>query len=448
MAAYLESSESPSRTTPPEQLLDAEVHEALSRILESRPFSTSKQCKALLRYVVEHSLSHDDSGLRERIIGTAVFGRSPSYDTNEDPVVRMRAADVRKRLAQYYLALDPKEQAVRIDLQPGSYKARFINDHPAQLPAKLSASAQTGDFPIFPEHPVEVHAIAFPKNALERHGRWHAFLHSWKLVILLIILGAVAALPYFVLTSARVGPQQRFWAPLIKTDQPVLIYLGANAAYRFTPEFLARYRAATGIPNTGPEIFVDLPPGGAVKTEDLLPVKDTFIAGTDAIALVELAMQMRDWNKSFMVRSGDDLSMGDLRDRPLITIGAFNNKWTLLINKDLPFQFHDSLRVESRDHPDLGWSVAYGSGSSTTDDYALITRVLSSRIGGPALTVAGVSEYGTRAAAEFLTSPAKMRDLLKNAPKGWEHENMQIVLHVKVLDAQPVSVQVVATQYW
>jgi hypothetical protein len=33
-----------------------------------------------------------------------VFGRSPDYDTAEDPVVRLRAADVRKRLAQYYQA--------------------------------------------------------------------------------------------------------------------------------------------------------------------------------------------------------------------------------------------------------------------------------------------------------------------------------------------------------
>jgi hypothetical protein len=55
----------------------------------------------LFRYIVEHSLAASDGSLRERIIGIEVFGRSPDYDTAEDPGVRLRAADVRKRLAQY-----------------------------------------------------------------------------------------------------------------------------------------------------------------------------------------------------------------------------------------------------------------------------------------------------------------------------------------------------------
>lgn len=53
-----------------------------------------------------------------------------------------------------------------------------------------------------------------------------------------------------------------------------------------------------------------------------------------------------------------------------------------------------------------------------------------------------------QAAAEFLTNPDKMQDLLRSAPKGWENKNMQAVLHVKVIGYQPVSVEVVATSYW
>ena len=41
-----------------------------------------------------------------------------------------------------------------------------------------------------------------------------------------------------------------------------------------------------------------------------------------------------------------------------------------------------------------------------------------------------------------------MRDLLKTAPRGWENKNMQAVLRVKVVDYQPVAVDVVATTYW
>ena len=59
------------------------------------------------------------------------------------------------------------------------------------------------------------------------------------------------------------------------------------------------------------------------------------------------------------------------------------------------------------------------SRQANTDDYALITRVLSSKTGGPTITVAGIGEFGTQAAAEFLTNPDYMRTLLSSAPLGW-----------------------------
>ena len=64
------------------------------------------------------------------------------------------------------------------------------------------------------------------------------------------------------------------------------------------------------------------------------------------------------------------------------------------------------------------------------------------------MTIAGIGEYGRQAAAEFVSSPDKMRDLLKSAPQGWELKNMQAVLHVQVVGFAPVAVDVVATRYW
>ena len=95
------------------------VRAALRHVLESQPFRTSKQCQDLLRYIVDRSLSGDDASLRERVIGTEVFGRKPTYDTGEDPVVRVRAADVRKRLAQYYQSHGSGDLSLHIELQPG-----------------------------------------------------------------------------------------------------------------------------------------------------------------------------------------------------------------------------------------------------------------------------------------------------------------------------------------
>jgi hypothetical protein len=403
-------------------------------ILESHPFRTSKQCQDLLRYIVNHSLSGDDASLRERIIGVEVFSREPAYDTNDDPVVRVRAADVRKRLAQYYQALEPGSNVLHIELLPGSYRAHFRQDRPAvRLPASEVVEADK--------------TLAIAAQPVRGRPRWFSTVRSRILSLALIALG-IGGTSFWV-QALWTSPQERFWSPLTNARQPVLIYLGANAAYVFSSDYLAKYRSARGIPDTGPEFFVDLPPKTSVQVGDLIPVKDTFVTTADVTAIVQLTTLFRDWKRPFVLRSGSDLSFGDLRNRPSVMIGAFNNPWTLELTNELPYRFREGTQIENRDHPDRSWSVPPNdSRSSKTDDYALISRLISSKTGGPVITVAGIGEYGTQAAAELLANPDKMRDFLKNAPRGWETRNMQAVLHVKVVGFQPVAVDVVATTYW
>ena len=426
----------------------SEVQALLGRILESQPFRTSKQCKDLLRYISEHSLSGDDTALRERIIGAAVFGRSPAYNTDEDPVVRTRAADVRKRLAQYYQSLEPVADTLRLELRPGSYRAHFHLDHPADTVAVDNPSVAPPPAP---------HDQPYPASPLQaKKSSWLSINPRTPFAFVALLLLVLTGVLHWMPQSSWRSPQELFWEPLTSARQPVLIYCGSNAAYIFSGKFLAKYRAAHGMPNTGPEFFVDLPPGSSVRAEDIVPVRNTFVSASDTAAIVQLTVLLRDWKKQFMLRSGSDLSIGDLRNRPALMVGAFNNPWTIEITKDLPFHFQEGVRIQDRDHPARSWSVSPDSRisatddyrSSANDDYALITRVLVSKTGGPVITAAGISEYGTRAAAEFLADPAKMRELLKNAPPGWQHKNMQAVLHVRVLDYQPVEENVVTTTYW
>src|ERR1700679_324625 len=85
-----------------DEIQDPRVEEALNKVLDSTAFASSKQSQALLRYLVVES-QHDDHGsLKERMIGVNVFGRSHDYNTGDDPIVRARVGEVRKRLARYY----------------------------------------------------------------------------------------------------------------------------------------------------------------------------------------------------------------------------------------------------------------------------------------------------------------------------------------------------------
>ena len=126
----------------------------------------------------------------------------------------------------------------------------------------------------------------------------------------------------------------------------------------------------------------------------------------------------------------------------------FNNPWTLQTTNSLPFTLREGTTIQERDGQKRSWSVDPHSRASSEEDYALITRLLHSTIGGPSIAVAGVGQSGTQAAAELLTDPDKVRGLVQNAPEGWETKNLEIVLRVKVLQYQPVATETVAEKAW
>lgn len=101
------------------------VRQHLQEITASHAFAGSKRTQDFIKLIVDHTLDGEIDGLRERMIGAEMFGRPIGYDTGSDSVVRVKATEVRKRLAQYYRERDGTP-AVRIELPSGSYVPRFI----------------------------------------------------------------------------------------------------------------------------------------------------------------------------------------------------------------------------------------------------------------------------------------------------------------------------------
>lgn len=117
------------------------VRAELDRLLEGASFRTSKRCSDFLNYVVEHTINGPSGALKERSIGVELFQLPPNFDTGQHAVVRVTANEVRKRLAQYYLAESGSYHPVRIELPPGSYSAEFRWEPPAPetpVPARPS----------------------------------------------------------------------------------------------------------------------------------------------------------------------------------------------------------------------------------------------------------------------------------------------------------------------
>ena len=79
----------------------AAIAEQVERLLQNSHFSHSRRFPTFLRFVVRHTLAGQADAVKERTLGIEIFGRSADYDTASDPIVRVTAAEIRKRIAQY-----------------------------------------------------------------------------------------------------------------------------------------------------------------------------------------------------------------------------------------------------------------------------------------------------------------------------------------------------------
>lgn len=112
---------------------DPEVLDALARVLDSRGFRSSLRLGRFLRFVVERTLEGREDEIKEYVIATEVYGKSPDYDPQIDSSVRVEASRLRSRLREYYEG-EGSADRVRIELPRGRYIPVFGRP-PAQFPA-------------------------------------------------------------------------------------------------------------------------------------------------------------------------------------------------------------------------------------------------------------------------------------------------------------------------
>src|SRR5262249_19337461 len=80
----------------------AEVRAALERIVASSTFRTSTQLAAFLRFVIEAALAGQSDRIKGYTIAVEALGRTPDFDPQTDPIVRVEAGRLRRALERYY----------------------------------------------------------------------------------------------------------------------------------------------------------------------------------------------------------------------------------------------------------------------------------------------------------------------------------------------------------
>ncbi|HYO82524.1 MAG TPA: hypothetical protein VES20_14065 [Bryobacteraceae bacterium] len=405
----------------PESVDAAEMREQLDRILDSPHFKTSRRCSDFLRMVVEASAEGKAHTIKERTLGVAIFDRRPDYDTNQDPIVRNTAGQVRKRLAQYYYA-PGHDLELRINLPPGSYVPEFA-------PAAIPAPAPAPEPPAEPPSP----AAPLPRQTSPVAGRA-------RLLIAAAAVLALAALIWSTVRHRRTALDE-FWAPVVATAGPVTLCVGQGHTYKLTPEW-DRYFDDSGL--KGP---------ASVPLGDVSPVFSRQVGLSDAQAAVRLAGLLARSRKEVVLRGGRSTSFSDLRGKPVVLIGAFNNEWTLRLMGELRFYFdleNGEYFVRDRHKPENhAWRVESDPENPQVEvDYAIVSRVHNATTEQTVVAGAGIKGGGTSASVEFLTNPGYLERALASAPARWGKRNAQFVLSTKVYAGAPGPPAVVAAHYW
>jgi hypothetical protein len=417
----------------------------LESILSSPFFRTSNRSKQFLSYVVQHTLEGNHQPLKERTLGTKLFDRPAGYATGDDPVVRVQAGEVRRRLEQYHHA-GLNHSPVRIELPVGSYAPEF----------RWATAASPHFEPVQPETPTvePIRTEAPPvetKLVSKGPGR---FARAMPILILVPVLAAVLLASFVYRASAGKSALNQFWSPVLATSGPVLICLAKPAVYLPSPELLQRYSKSPGEFNTELQRLTQPPPfqpQDKLVWGDLVEYRDYGVAAGDVYAAVRLSALLGRMGKESQVRIGTHYSFADLRNSPAIVVGAFNNRWTMQMTSNLHFTFveeDDKPMIREQGPTGRAWHPKYGPHGEVTEDFGVVTRLLNSTTGQFVVSTAGILSQGTQAAAEFVSSSAFLEEALRTAQSDWANKNLQFVVQTTVTDSVPGPPQVIAIYMW
>lgn len=405
------------------------VDEELRRLITSSRFRSSHRCQAFLRYVVENKLKGTTGSLKERSIGTRVFGRDLNYDTNSDPVVRMAAAEVRKKLAQYYYDPANKSQ-IQIELPAGCYEPVFSSS------GLFLHTSKEGVSPISEIADVKSEEQAGAPAQIVMGARWSRHAIWWLVAMFIVVVASVVLLEQF--QPKPPDDFERFWAPVVTSPNTVLLCVGHRMLT--APQYNS-YQAL------GPSATPNKP----AKNDDQTKYPDLGLH--DAITLADIAGVLGAHKKAFSVRGQAFTIFEDLQKGPVVLLGSFNNHWTIRLMESMRFHFVTDPNgfmqwIADEQKPGARIGEVQAGAYFTAEDYALVARVFVPQSKYPTIIAAGLDAASTHAAGDFITNPVYIDDFFKNAPQNWQTKNMELLIVTKDVNGDSGPPKVLASYFW
>jgi hypothetical protein len=403
------------------------IRQHVKEVIEGTEFSGSRRCGQFLNYTVERTIAGDFESLKERVIGVELFGRSPSFNTVEDAVVRVTAREVRRRLLQHYSKYGAPS-GFRLDLPLGSYVPEFTceghletrsNDarQPYHDSVPRDGIRELNPVPQIPEDHVPSSPVAEKTEAIEKTWR------RWSLFIILpavFILAAVGIIWDRVAYSRAAATSTLPWSILFRPPQVTELILS-------DPD-VASIQQITGMQisvsdyanhNYIPSTVHLTPEEERICRLNLKGLQTAAVDTSISMKIAELAKAGSDRIRELRSRS---LQLSDLRsDDNFIFLGSpRSNPWMDIFADQLDFRlaFDQKLGRETIQniHPHVHeqqWYTQNAQSQTLGESYAIVALVQNPGHTGQVLLLAGENGPGTQAAGELVTDLPRLTAALQ-----------------------------------
>lgn len=408
----------------------SELSEAIDHIAQGSEFRHSEKLRDFLQYLAKCAVETPTRSVSVKDIATHVFGRSQDFDPQLDSLVRVHTARLRSRLAEYYANEGSRDRIV-VTVPKGGYSLSIAYRQADPSSSVDHALHLTPD----PNHGTDV-----PLQSVAPTGAASMSLArlSWLIVFVLSLI-VVAGIAYDLGNRAR-NPQvnispaiDRFWRPFATGDAPLVVFSNFQLAGSFKD--------------------------GLKDAEDQklerTPVIDTYTTMGEVMGVYEISRVMEAFHQSIRPKRGALLTWDDAQDGNLIFVGG-PLAWTPL--RETPI-FHDfefrnwmdgipgpsgaivNLRPGPGEDP-----IYYGPTARPYQfDYALIALRPSINPAHRMLVLAGVTEFGTEAASEFVTHEGYLNDLITklHVQRGAPIPPFEALIRATITGGVPTQMQLV-----
>lgn len=397
------------------------LEEELTRLLHSESFRNTESLRRLLAYLTKAYLDGRGRDLKEYSIGRDVMGKPEDYDPRIDSSVRVQVSKLRQRLEQYY-ATEGRHSTHQIRLPKGNYEIA------------LEERTEAATAPVMKE------------GGKAATGRWRLAAILLGVCTVLLSAACLALLVQSPVTPMAVvestPEMSQFWSPFAQAERPLTVVLGSPLFIRFHSGY---YRDAWA--NTWDEVQATVPLNEIAKAlKSPTPAAETrrWAPFGEAVAAFRIAQLLSPAIAGFQIRRSSVLSWEDMRASDLIILGPrkFNPQL-----RDLPVE--QDFVIEEGEvrnlRPQAGELPVYRRTASPEvddipDDFAVITRLRASRGFGEILVLASTTTEGTWAAAEYVSNPNDMAELIRHVSAGGAElpERFQVLIRCQFKNQVPI----------